>query len=86
MNFTHSDANRFTFRAPDTNCRMIFNRMDGTTIGTLDFSGPKMVFTGDAEDSAMIFMDHIARVFAGRLAKEYEAGRENALATIGALV
>ena len=63
-----------------------FTRMDGTVIGTLDFSGPKMVFTGEAEDSAMVFFDHIARLFSARLLAEREAGRDEAPATNGALV
>lgn len=32
-------------------------------IGKLDFNGPKMIFEGDAEESAKIFFDFIARNF-----------------------
>lgn len=37
------------------------------TIGTLDFSGPVMTFTGDAEESAKLFFGRLAKLFASRL-------------------
>jgi len=46
------------------------------TVGTLDFNGPELVFTGDAEQSAKVFIDWVARTFSGRL----EAERRAALA------
>jgi predicted dithiol-disulfide oxidoreductase (DUF899 family) len=49
---------------------------DGQEIGKLDFNGPEMVFTGDAEESAKVFIDWIARSFAGRLEEERKAERE----------
>ena len=39
-------------------------------MGTLDFNGPEMVFTGNAEESAKVFFDWIAKSFAGRLEEE----------------
>ena len=48
----------------------------GQEIGKLDFNGPKMVFTGDAEESAKVFVDWIARSFYGRLEEERKAERE----------
>jgi hypothetical protein len=49
---------------------------NGQEIGKLNFNGPKMVFTGDAEESAKVFIDWIARSFAGRLEEERKAERE----------
>ena len=49
---------------------------NGKEVGKLDFNGPAMVFTGDAEESAKAFFDWIARSFAGRLEEERKAERE----------
>jgi hypothetical protein len=49
---------------------------NGQEIGKLDFNGPAMVFTGDAEESAKVFIDWVARSFAGRLEEERKAERE----------
>lgn len=51
---------------------------DGATIGELDFNGPTLKFTGDAEESAKMFFDFIAKSFAGRLAEERAAGMREA--------
>jgi len=45
----------------------------GKEIGKLDFNGPALVFTGDAEESAKVFIDWIARSFHGRLEEERKA-------------
>jgi hypothetical protein len=45
-------------------------------IGKMDFNGPALVFTGDAEESAKVFIDWIARNFAARLEEERKAERE----------
>jgi hypothetical protein len=52
------------------------NGINGTEVGKFDFNGPKMVFTGDAEESARVFIDWIARSFAGRLEEERQAERD----------
>ena len=46
------------------------------TIGTLDFNGPEMVFTGDAEESAKVFFEFIAETFKTRLEEERMAERK----------
>lgn len=56
------------------NCSIGFYR-DGATVGTLDFNGPTMTFTGDAEPSARVFFDYVAMMFAERLAAERRAGQ-----------
>jgi len=52
---------------------------NGKEIGKLDFNGPALVFTGDAEESAKVFIDWIARSFHGRLEEERKAEREACL-------
>ena len=49
---------------------------NGKEVGKLDFNGPALVFTGDAEESAKVFVDWIAQSFAGRLEEERKAERE----------
>lgn len=49
---------------------------DGAEIGRLDFNGHELVFTGDAEDSAKVFIDFVATSFKQRLADECAAERE----------
>jgi len=48
---------------------------NGQEIGKLDFNGPALVFTGDAEESAKVFIDWIARRFHGRLEEERKAAQ-----------
>jgi hypothetical protein len=62
----------FNFK-PDYNIAFHNN---GQEIGKLDFNGPKLVFTGDAEESAKVFIDWVARSFHGRLEEERKAERE----------
>lgn len=49
---------------------------DGKQIGALDFNGPEMTFTGDADESAKVFFDFIARTFKQRLEQERADERE----------
>jgi hypothetical protein len=49
---------------------------NGQEIGKLDFNGPALVFTGDAEESAKVFIDWVAGSFHGRLEEERKAERE----------
>ena len=50
----------------------------GDPVGTLDFNGPELKFTGDAEESAKVFIEWIARAFKGRLDEEYKRGYNDA--------
>jgi len=50
----------------------------GKQLGKLDFNGPQLVFEGDAEESAKVFIDWIATAFKGRLDEEYKRGYEDA--------
>ena len=49
---------------------------NGKEVGKLDFNGSALVFTGEAEESAKVFVDWIARSFASRLEEERKAERE----------
>ena len=51
----------------------------GKQVGKLDFNGPQLVFEGDAEESAKVFIDWIATAFKGRLEEEYMRGYGDAL-------
>ena len=54
------------------NYNMSFHNSD-KQVGTLDFNGPEMTFTGDADESAKVFFDFIAQSFKGRLEQERNA-------------
>jgi len=66
---------QMTLNIPKQSYTMQFHRPDGSTIGTLDFNGPSMTFTGDAEESARLFFDLVSQHFSQRLADEREAPR-----------
>jgi hypothetical protein len=51
-------------------------RNNDREVGKLDFNGPALVFTGEEEESAKVFIDWIARTFHGRLEEERKAERE----------
>jgi hypothetical protein len=60
---------------PKPNYQIHFHK-DHKVIGTLDFNGDKMVFIGEAEPSAKIFLDFLASSFKDRLCKEFNDGYE----------
>lgn len=72
--FTMKDC-KFAIRDIKPNYNVTFHR-DGKQIGALDFNGPEMTFTGDAEQSAKVFFDWIAESFKSRLEQERAAERE----------
>ena len=53
------------------NCNIIFHR-GNTQIGVLDFNGPEMTFSGDMDESAILFIEVIANSFKARLEQERE--------------
>lgn len=57
------------------NYNMTFHR-DVKQIGVLNFNGPEMTFTGDADESAKLFFDFIAKSFKERLEQERADERE----------
>jgi hypothetical protein len=73
--FKQSSEPVFAFTEMKPNYNMTFNR-DGKQIGVLDFNGPEMTFTGDADESAKVFFDFIAGSFKARLEQERADERE----------
>ena len=57
------------------NCNIIFHR-GNTQIGVLDFNGPEMTFSGDMDESAILFIEVIAKSFKARLEQERAEERE----------
>jgi hypothetical protein len=73
--FNFKQPGQLSMLAPAKNYNISFHN-NGQEIGKLDFNGPALVFTGDAEESAKVFIDWIARSFHGRLEEERKAERE----------
>jgi hypothetical protein len=42
----------------------------GKQVGKFDFNGPEMIFEGNTEESAKVFVDWVANAFHGRLEEE----------------
>jgi hypothetical protein len=63
------------------NYNITFHNADGEQVGTLDFNGPGLIFEGNAEVSAIVFIDWIAQAFESRLKEEYERGLKDGRAT-----
>jgi hypothetical protein len=52
---------------------------NGGEVGKLDFNGPEMVFTGNADESAKVFLNWIAQAFKTRLLQERRVERERCI-------
>lgn len=66
--------------------KVVFHREDGqylVRVGTLDFSGDSVVFEGDFDESAKVFLETVSLQFYKRLEEEFEKGRT--AATVEAL-
>jgi len=48
------------------------------TVGTLNFNGAELVFNGNADESAKVFFDFVAKYFDQRLKDEYTKGYNDA--------
>lgn len=77
-----------SFSLPKQNYSIKFHRTNENgfvlnEIGCLDFNGPVMKFEGEMEESARVFFNYIADVFAGRLKEEYQRGYEDCLTDEG---
>jgi ribosomal protein S6E (S10) len=62
------------FKFPKHNNKMSFYNQDGDEVGVLDFNGAHLTFEGNADESAIVFMDNISTVFQYRLQLEYNKG------------
>jgi hypothetical protein len=60
-------------KAPPDYSIMFQNTVDGkqVQVGKLDFNGGTLKFEGNFEESALLFMDGLARSFQGRLKAEH---------------
>lgn len=61
-------------KEPKTEHNITFMNAEGYEVGTLDFNGPGLSFEGVADESAIVFMDWIAKKFSARLQEEYDRG------------
>lgn len=73
-----SDPRKFTIGQAKPNYNIVFKNNVGDAlsaeqveIGRLDFNGGVMKFEGNADQSAMVFMDSLATTFKGRLEAEH---------------
>ena len=63
-----------SLKPPKHNSAINFFNQDGEEVGVLDFNGPGMAFEGNAELSAIVFMDWVGKSFKARLDEEYARG------------
>lgn len=81
---TVSEGHGLGFANTKPNYNIVFHRVNengfatGDHVGALDFNGPALKFTGDAEESAKVFIDWLAYTFKGRLEEEYMRGYNDA--------
>jgi len=60
--------------SPKPNYNIIFHNANGEEVGVLDFNGPGLSFEGNAEESAIVFMTWVGKMFSKRLDEEYKRG------------
>lgn len=62
------------FTTPTPNHNIRFFNIENEEVGALDFNGPGLTFEGNAEVSAIVFIDWMAKTFVGRMKEEYDKG------------
>jgi len=72
--YVTSTKGQVEFTLPKPNHNITFMNAEGYEVGTLDFNGPGLSFEGVADESAIVFMDWIAKKFSARLQEEYDRG------------
>jgi len=88
-NDTEYDYSKFTWNTTNSNltvatiqpCYTMHFSKGGKTVGTLDWNGSEMVFSGDLAPSARVFFDYLATCFATRLKQEYNNGYQDGQTT-----
>lgn len=78
---TLENASQYAITSIKPNYNISFNNEKGI-VGTLDFNGPQLVFTGEAVESAQIFIDIVGQYFQQRLKEEQEKVFEECLETL----
>lgn len=71
MKKVKKDASQTMLKYKD---KIKFFTEDGDEVGTLDLNGPGLSFEGIADESAIIFIDWLSKVFAERMQEEYDRG------------
>jgi hypothetical protein len=66
--------NNVSLEFPKPNHNITFHNAEGYEVGTMDFNGPGLSFEGVADESAIVFMDWVAKIFKARLEEEYQRG------------
>jgi hypothetical protein len=61
-------------KLPKHNSKISFYNENGDEVGMMDFNGAYLSFEGNADESAIVFMDCISTVFQYRLKQEYDKG------------
>ena len=64
----------FSIGTPKPNHNIIFHNTNGEEVGVLDFNGPGLAFEGNAEESAIVFITWVGKMFKQRLDDEYQRG------------
>jgi hypothetical protein len=72
-----STGQLYTISDIKPNHNITLSNADGQ-VGCLDFNGPQLVFTGEADKAAQVFLDWVSKYFDQRLKDEREAGRKEA--------
>jgi hypothetical protein len=65
-----------TFKKPKENYSIRFHNSDNEEVGVMDFNGSGLMYEGNAEQGAIVFMDWVSKTFMGRLKEEYDRGFE----------
>lgn len=77
-----TDYSKFTWNMTNSNLsigeikpnyNMQFSK-GGKIVGTIDWNGPEMKFSGDLAPSARVFFDYLTGCFEQRLKQEYDNG------------
>jgi len=63
-----------TFEQPKPDYNIRFFNAENEEVGALDFNGPGLTFEGNAEVSAIVFINWMAKTFVGRMKEEYDKG------------
>ena len=76
VNYTWKVPNEpeYAIRNTKPKHNITFNNADNVEIGTIDFKGSSLKFEGNAEESAIVFMNWVNKIFQARLKQEYDRG------------
>jgi hypothetical protein len=70
----HYMPETFSIGTLKPNYNIILHNANGEEVGVLDFNGPGLSFEGNAEESAIVFMAWVGKMFSKRLDEEYQRG------------